>query len=149
MGACLALIVIGFLCGCEGLAGCAEFGRNLRQSQLKALRVRFDKKTRLYRSPSHTTLWHVMNKVDPAELASRISAWVASRDGTLPSRIAIDGKTLRGSEDPEGNAMHVVTAVNHEGETPFLPRRRRTAKARRERPSETSSPGRAILTAAC
>ena len=120
MGGCLALIVIGFLCGCEGLSGCAEFGKNLRQSQLKSLRVRFDKKTRLFRAPCHTTLWHIMNRVDPAELALRISAWVGSKDGTLPSCIAIDGKTLRGSKDADGNAMHVVTAVNHEGDTPFF-----------------------------
>jgi hypothetical protein len=149
MGACLALIVIGFLCGCEGLAGCAEFGKNLRQSQLKALRVRRDKKTRFLRAPCQTTLWHVMNRVDPDELARCVSAWVASKDGTLPSCIAIDGKTLRGSEDAEGNAMHVVTAVNHAADTPFLRRLRQTAKAERERPSGTSSPGRTTLQAAC
>lgn len=149
MGACLALIVIGFLCGCEGLAGCAEFGKNLRQSQLKALRVRRDKKSRFLRPPCHTTLWHVMNRTAPDELARRVSAWVASKDGTLPSCIAIDGKTARGSEDPEGNAIHVVTAVNHAGDTPFLRKLRQTARAGNAKPCETLSPSRRILPDAC
>ena len=142
MGACLSIIVIGFLCGCEGLAGCAVFARNLRQSQLKALWVRCDKKTRCYRAPCHTTLWLVMNKVDPGELAKRIQTWVTNceSNGTLPECLAIDGKTLRGSEDENGLAMHVVTALSHEGQSPFLPKRRRIAKAAKARPCATSSP---------
>ena len=148
MGACLSIIVLGFLCGCEGLSGCAVFGRNLKQAQLMALGVRRDRKTKKFRSPCHATLWHIMNKVDPAELSRRISAWTAARNGTLPECIAIDGKTLRGSEDSAGRAMHVITAISHTGHTPFLRRRQPTAKDVKAKPCATSLPNKVTSTAA-
>lgn len=63
--------------------------------------------------PSHDTFRRVFQLLDPIELQRRFAVWVHDISDRLPSsHIAIDGKTLRGSDDSERglSALHMVHA---------------------------------------
>jgi hypothetical protein len=128
LASCLAIIASGFLLGCEGLAECAEYGRALKPAQLRTIGIRPNRRTGKYVAPCHDTLWRVMSVIDTTEFERLIGQWFNGDCGKLPSAFAIDGKSLCGSVDGNGNALHVVSAVSHD-RTPFFSRRRPMTKA--------------------
>jgi hypothetical protein len=136
LASCLAIVACGFLVGCGGLGECAELGRELKPAQMRALRMRRNPKTREFEAPCHNTLWRVMEVVDTTEFEAMVAKWHNTTDKKPPAAYALDGKTLRNSVDSNGDALHVVSVISHEGSTPFLPRRRRTTKEGRARPQE-------------
>ncbi len=90
--------------------------------------------TRLYarpaRSPSKTTLWRVLTGADAAAVDAVIGAWLlaqATARATEQERapdaseapaealvaVAVDGKTVRGAVDAEGNQVHLLAAATH------------------------------------
>lgn len=119
MASCLAIIACGMLAGCEGLNECAEFGRALKPSQMRALRVKYDRIRKKYLPPCHNTLWRVMSMIDPIDFERRVTHWYNSSLNGTPQAYAIDGKTLCNSFDDNGNPIHIVSAVSHDG-TPFF-----------------------------
>lgn len=96
--------------------------------------------TRLYArekavSPSKTTLWRVLTGADPGAVDAAVGAWLAEQ-GTaraaaahagadvgekpdepkkpaLLAAIAVDGKTVRGAIDDDGNQVHLLAAATH------------------------------------
>jgi hypothetical protein len=80
-----------------------------------------------------------MGIIDPVELQRVISDWYNGQSTKVPTAIALDGKTLCGSLDEKGNALHGVSAVSHSNTPPFFSRRPQTTKAMRERRLEISS----------
>ncbi len=140
LASCLSIVACGLLVGCEGLKECSDFGRELKQNQLRALSTHRNRETRKYVAPCHNTLWRICSKVDPVEFERLVGEWYNSGVGKPPKAYALDGKTLCGSLDDEGNALHVVSAVSHD-RTPFFFKRRRTIKAGKARRHETLSPG--------
>ncbi len=134
LACCLSIVACGFLVGCEGLGECADFGRALKPAQMRALRM-FQDKNGIYRSPCHNTLWRVCSLIDPIEFERLIGEWYnfgVAREA--PSVYALDGKTLRGSLDEDGNALHVVSVISHDDNTPFFFNPRRTIKVARVKP---------------
>lgn len=143
LGASLAIITCGFMAGCEGLIECVEFAKHLSPAQKRALRCKFVRETREWDVPCHTTLWRAIGCIDPVELQRLVSEWYNSQAQKPPTAIAVDGKTMCGSLDPDGNAIHVVSAISHDPATPFFCRRPQTTKVAREKRAETSlSPSR-------
>ncbi len=90
--------------------------------------------TRLYarpaRSPSKTTLWRVLTGADAAAVDAVIGAWLlaqatarAAEQERAPDAseapaealvaVAVDGKTVRGAVDAEGNQVHLLAAATH------------------------------------
>jgi len=136
MASCLAVIASGFLLGCEGLEECADYGRCLKPAQLRAIRMRRNPVTKQYETPCHDTLWRVMSAIDTTEFERLVGQWFNGSGAKMPSAFALDGKTLCGSLDDAGNALHVVSAVSHD-RTPFFSRRRPTTKAGKARPPAT------------
>jgi DDE_Tnp_1-associated/Transposase DDE domain len=67
--------------------------------------------------PSKTTLWRVLTGADPAAVDAAVGAWLAEQaggpDGTGLVTIAVDGKTVRGAVDAEGNQTHLLAAATH------------------------------------
>lgn len=70
--------------------------------------------------PSKSTIWRVVTDVDAAAVDAVIGAWLADRvagpptDGDSTSTaIAVDGKTVRGAVDAEGNQVHLLAAATH------------------------------------
>lgn len=81
-------------------------------------------------APSKATVWRVMTEIDPVTADAMIGAWLleragqnnatspaGSRDGSDDSAvgIAVDGKTLRGAKDSDGNQTHLLAAMTHTG----------------------------------
>jgi hypothetical protein len=135
---CLAIIASGFLLGCEGLAECADYGRCLKPAQLRAIRARRNRRTKAYEAPCHETLWRVMSRIDTGEFERLIGEWYNGQQEQKPKAYALDGKTLCGSLDEKGNALHVVSVVSHD-RTPFFCKRRPTTRATKAKPRATSS----------
>jgi len=133
MASCLSIIAAGFLVGCEGLSECAEFGQSLKPAQLRALGIRPTGKNRILRGPCHNTLWRIMDSIDPGDFEREIAEWYNNEAPNISSAFAIDGKTLCASRDSDGNAQHVISAISHEGSTPFFVKRPRQAKDLKEK----------------
>lgn len=132
LASCLSVVACGLLVGCEGLKECADFGRELKQAQLRALGTHRDRLTGKYVSPCHNTLWRICSDADPVEFERLVGEWYNSGVAKPPKAYALDGKTLCGSLDEDGNALHVVSAVSHD-RTPFFCRQQRTTKAGKEK----------------
>jgi predicted transposase YbfD/YdcC len=80
------------------------------------------------RAPSKGTIWRVVTGVDPAAVDAAIGAWLLDRasendgendaaqacasDGLVA--LSVDGKTVRGAKDAEGNQVHLLAAMTHQ-----------------------------------
>jgi predicted transposase YbfD/YdcC len=94
--------------------------------------------------PSKTTLWRVLTGADPAAVDVAVGAWLAEHAATRAAEqagvglavapgallaagareegnepalvaIAVDGKTVRGAVDAQGNQVHLLAAATHQG----------------------------------
>lgn len=76
--------------------------------------------------PSKATIWRVVTGADAAVVDAVIGAWLAAHatarettehggEGESPElvAIAVDGKTVRGATDTEGNQVHLLAAATH------------------------------------
>jgi len=73
-------------------------------------------------APSKATIWRVVTGADAVAVDAVIGAWLAGQPAApepaaSPSAlvaIAVDGKTVRGATDAEGNQVHLLAAATHE-----------------------------------
>ncbi len=71
--------------------------------------------------PSKATIWRVVTGADAVAVDAVIGAWLAGQpDAPEPAAnssalvaIAVDGKTIRGAIDAEGNQVHLLAAATH------------------------------------
>ena len=115
MSSILALIVIGLLVNHKGWTSIATWARN--QPELtKALGFTSPK------TPCAGTIHNLLKRLDVVRLETALTKWVfseferyqASETQDLQG-VAIDGKELCGSKDPEtGFRTHLLSAVSHE-----------------------------------
>lgn len=93
----LTLIACAALCGvARGQRDLAAFARDCTQAQLRALRCRRDRRTRLYQPPSESSFFRVLRRVDPRQIEAALLAWQRQVLGPLEpgEPIAVDGKEL-------------------------------------------------------
>jgi hypothetical protein len=77
-------------------------------------------------APSKATIWRVVTGADAAAVDAVIGAWLAGQAAARQSAargphgespelvaIAVDGKTVRGATDTEGNQVHLLAAATH------------------------------------
>ena len=77
-------------------------------------------------APSKATIWRVVTGADAAAVDAVIGAWLAGQAATRETAargpesesselvaIAVDGKTVRGATDTEGNQVHLLAAATH------------------------------------
>ena len=111
----LALIVIGLMSNHKGYTSIATWARE--QPELtKALGFRSPK------TPCAATLHNLLKRLDVVSLEASLTKWVFSKLEDFQvlktqhlEGIAIDGKELCGSKDPEtGFRTHLLSAVSHE-----------------------------------
>jgi predicted transposase YbfD/YdcC len=85
---------------------------------------------RCRQAPTKTTIWRVVTGADAATVDAIIGAWLLAHaaavtatpvpDPSVPDdadvlvAIAVDGKTVRGAVDGEGNQIHLMAAVTHD-----------------------------------
>jgi hypothetical protein len=109
----LACATVGMLMGAGGYQAMADECQKLTQRQLLALGCRYDDKTKKYRPPSDTTFFRVINRVDPVAFDLIVGQWMMGREIAILERLAVDGKTLRGSGRIDGKALQLLSAVSH------------------------------------
>lgn len=112
LAAILALACSAMLCGYRSYTAIAEWGRHYGEHLVRALGF-----TR--RSPCAATLHTVLRRVDREVLEVTLGAWAEALLGTASGpaegadAIAIDGKTLRGSQKQGAPGAHLLSALAH------------------------------------
>lgn len=111
----LACATTAMLMGADSYQAMEDEASQFTQRQLRALGARKDKHTGRYRAPSDSTFFRVLGMVDTSAFDVLVGQWLSLRElGTL-QRIAVDGKTLRGSKRGEdGKALQLLSAVTHQ-----------------------------------
>lgn len=104
MSGLLTLVFCAVLTGVSlGQRDLAAYAQNLRQSQLRALGFRCNRKTRKIAAPKETTFFRLLTKTEPEELQDALLKCLDSLLGVESDMdtIIIDGKALRSSQGTE------------------------------------------------
>jgi hypothetical protein len=109
----LACAAVAVMMGAGGYQAIEDVCLKFTQRQLRALGCRKDKVSGLYRPPSDTTFHRVLKKVDTAAFDRIIGGWLLEQELSVAARIAVDGKTLRGSARTDGKPLQLLSAVTH------------------------------------
>lgn len=102
----LSLIMLGFLCGRDSLAGVFRMGRAMPKRQLAKLGF-------YHGTPCLSTLTETMQLIDSEVLSALFLQAIVKKDGGF-CHISMDGKTMRASKNGESKATHCVSAFCYE-----------------------------------
>ena len=100
------------LCGYRSYTAIAEWGRHYGEPLVQALGF-------THRSPCAATLQTVLRHIDREAVEAKLGAWAEGLLGEAPQTeggedaIAIDGKTLRGSQKQGAPGVHLLSALAH------------------------------------
>lgn len=109
--ACAAVATLMGVCGFRAYENaCKKF----TQRQLRALGCHPDPADGRYYSPSDSTFQRVLKRVDAAQFATLIGAWLAEQEIGALVQLAVDGKVLRGSGRHDGKPLQLLSAVTHQ-----------------------------------
>lgn len=113
LSAILGLAVIAMMCGCRSYAAIAEWGRTYHTDLPKALGFRRKK------TPCASTLHYVFKELDANALENRRTCWaITVLEDLTPQNdtqaLAIDGKTLCGSDKHNASITHLLSVVSHQ-----------------------------------
>jgi hypothetical protein len=131
-GPVLTLIAMALLAGRREIAEIARFATTLTHPQRRRLGLPLKKGTRgFYKVPGYDVFYQVLTRMDPEAFAGILNDWLASRAGSLPQALALDGKMIR-------DHIGLLTLAQHEDgapqASPFTTRKReRSAASRRRR----------------
>ena len=110
--AILALACSAMLCGYRSYTAIAEWGRHYGEHLVQALGF-------THCSPCAATLHTVLRRIDREAVEAKLGAWAQGLLGEAPQTegsedaIAIDGKTLRGSQKQGAPGVHLLSAFAH------------------------------------
>jgi hypothetical protein len=104
LAAVLNLVAVAILGGMRSLEAVAQFGRDHGAGLAWALGFRSA------RTPCKATLSNLLRRLDVAAYERALTAWVTARCPDLGDRLALDGKTLRGSATRELPGVHLLAA---------------------------------------
>jgi hypothetical protein len=113
LSAILALAVAATLCGCESYQAIAEWGRNHGSVMAGALGF-----TRA-KTPCAATFCNLFRRLDRQGFEQVLSRWAEQVLQALPppkgtvEALAIDGKTLRGSQKQGALNVHLLSVLSH------------------------------------
>ena len=89
----VVIALCGTICGCDSWEDLPKYGRQKRDWLRKHLRLRGG-------IPSADTFARVFQRLDPDEFLRCLSSWIESlRTRASGEIVAVDGQTLRGSDD--------------------------------------------------
>lgn len=113
LAAILAMACAATLCGARGYSAMAEWGRNYGRALAQALGFTHTK------TPCAATLHTVFRNLDVELFESKLRQWAEQVLRAYPPRqgqdeaLAIDGKTLRGSQKQGAPGTHLLSALSH------------------------------------
>ena len=113
LSAILGLAVIAMMSGCRSYAAIAEWGRTYHTDLPKALGFKHKK------TPCASTLHYVFKNLDATALENRLTQWATTLlEDMTPHMdthaLAIDGKTLCGSDKQDATITHLLSVVSHQ-----------------------------------
>ncbi len=115
----LAIAAVGVVAGARSLTAIAEWATDAPQQVLALLGVRRDPLTGDFQLPHEATIRRALAIVDADAFDAAVCSWITSRipangvSGTPRRAIAVDGKSLRGARPSGGQAIHLLSAVDH------------------------------------
>jgi hypothetical protein len=113
LSAILALAVAATLCGAESYQAIADWGRNHGSAMARALGFTRDK------TPCAATFCNLFRRLDRQGFEQALWRWAEQVLQALPppqgapEAVAVDGKTLRGSQRQGAVDVHLLSAVSH------------------------------------
>jgi hypothetical protein len=113
LAAMLALACAATLCGAKGYGAIAEWGRNYGADLARALGFTREK------TPCAATFYLLFRHLDRHALEAALSTWAGALLEQLPppagtvDALAIDGKTLRGSQHQGALDVHLLSVLSH------------------------------------
>lgn len=111
-GPVLTLIAMALLAGRREIAEIARFAKTLTPAQRRRLGLPRKKGTRaFYKVPGYDVFYQMLTRMDPEVFATLLSQWLASRAGSLPQALALDGKMIR-------DQIGLLTLAQHEDGAP-------------------------------
>ena len=106
----LGLIVAGMIAGNQTVEDIAAWARALPEAVLRRFRCQFSRKHRVYRAPCANAYRYCLQDIDPDELERIAVEWLAACGiNTTNTVIAIDGKTVCGATNADGDAPKLVS----------------------------------------
>jgi predicted transposase YbfD/YdcC len=112
LSAMLAMACCAMLCGYRSYSARAEWGRNYGTGIAQALGF-------THNTPCAATLHTIFRQVDRDDLEARLGTWAESVVVSTPAAsagevaVALDGKTLRGSQKQGAPGVHLLSALSH------------------------------------
>ena len=112
LSAMLAMACCAMLCGYRSYSALAEWGRNYGTGIAQALGF-------THNTPCAATLPTIFRQVDRDDLEARLGTWAESVVVSTPAAsagevaVALDGKTLRGSQKQGAPGVHLLSALSH------------------------------------
>jgi predicted transposase YbfD/YdcC len=112
LSATLAMACCAMLCGYRSYSALAEWGRNYGTGIAQALGF-------THNTPCAATLHTIFRQVDRDDLEARLGTWAESVVVSTPAAsagevaVALDGKTLRGSQKQGAPGVHLLSALSH------------------------------------
>jgi predicted transposase YbfD/YdcC len=112
LSAILAMACCAMLCGYRSYSALAEWGRNYGTGIAQALGF-------THNTPCAATLHTIFRQVDRDDLEARLGTWAESVVVSTPAAsagegaVALDGKTLRGSQKQGAPGVHLLSALSH------------------------------------
>lgn len=109
----LLLCCVAIMCGYTSQAAIAQWGANYGRKWLRKLGIQRE------RGPSQPTLHRLFKRIDAARVEQAISGWAAAvcRVYAAPKNalegIAMDGKSLRGSQKQGATDAHLLSVLSH------------------------------------
>jgi len=107
--ACAAVATVMGACGFRAFEDtCGKFTTR----QLRALGCVPDDDGEL-RAPSDSTFRRVLAELEPRRFAEVVGQWLLEQEPGALARLAVDGKTLRGSGRRDGKPLQLLSAMTH------------------------------------
>src|SRR5208283_980310 len=110
----LAIAICAILSGARSFAAIAEWGKRCSANMLKRIGCRYDRNSKKYHVPSEPTIRRLLQSADAEEVDTILCGWLQSLSSD--DAVAVDGKTLRGARQDNGQKVHLLSAfLHHQG----------------------------------
>ena len=107
----MAVAACAVLSGARSYSAIGEWAADLPQDVLRRLGCRLHPEKNIYVPPSEPTIRRHLQKTDADEFDKTVNDWLAKQ--AEADAVAVDGKTLKGARDAEGNQLHLMAAILH------------------------------------
>ena len=111
--AIVALATAAIIAGNDSLIDIGAFAQSLNQNQLRSLGASRCRKTGRYLAPSESTIRRVLQRLDPEQLDTLVTAWLRSHLQALHiATLAVDGKAVRTAAKINGQPLQLFSALD-------------------------------------